>query len=744
MSPGGAVMGRVRQFVRPRRGAAGGRTAALLVLLALLGLRAADPPWLEGLRHRVFDAYQQAKPRDYQRVPVAIVDIDEASLEALGQWPWPRNLMADIVRRTQEAGAAVIGFDVIFAEPDRLSPSRILAGTGTVGAADWPGHDEAFAATMATMPVVLGRSGALRDRRGQTSDTLPQTAAVLIGPPPMDAVTSYDGTLANIPPLETAATGRGLLSFLPDLDGVLRRYPAVSAVGDALAPSFGLELLRVALGQDAFIVRTDDTGGVSSVSVGPFVIPTDRNGRLYIRFTDHRPERFVSAADLLAGRLPEGRLAGHVVLVGTSATSLADVKATPLGTSLPGVEIHAQFMESVLTRQSLLHPSYAAGMELALTAALGLLIILLLPRLGAMPAAMLVAAIVALLAGGSWWLFAERRVLVDATAPGVTALLVFVVLAVDSHRQEEEARRRVRGAFQQYLSPALVEQLTREPERLVLGGESRTMTILFSDVRGFTTLSETFKGDAPGLTRLMNRLMTPLTNAILERQGTIDKYMGDAIMAFWNAPLDVDDHAGRACEAALEMMARLAALNRTFAEEARSQGRGTADVAIGIGINTGEVVVGNMGSDLRFDYTVLGDAVNLASRLEGQSKAYHVNIIVGGETVRQAGGRFAFLELDLIRVKGKREPERIFALMGDGSVAVRPDFRHVAERLLAAHAAIRAQDWDGALAGLATLHKEADTFGLRGYLAMLRERVEGYVAEPPGPDWDGVHVATSK
>jgi adenylate cyclase len=734
----------LRRFARAFASFGPGRLVALALLAALLALRVADPPWLEGLRNRVFDTYQQARPRAYAPLPVSIVDIDDASLEQLGQWPWPRTLLADLLRKAGAAGASVVGFDVIFAEPDRLSPARLFPPGSALPAGVPADNDAALAEAMAEVPVVLGRAGAPQQKRAGAAHDLPQTPVALAGAPPGDVLVTYAGLLANLPVLEEAAAGRGLLSFLPDIDGVLRRYPVVSRVGDGLAPSFGLDLLRVATRQDALLLRTDAAGGLAAVRVGPLQAATDRAGRTWIHFTGHRPERFVPAADLISGRMKQDRLLGHVVLVGASATSLSDMKATPLGVTLPGVEIHAQFIETVLSGSALWQPNWALGAELCALALLGLLIVIVLPRLGSVESALLALGLMASLAGGSWWLFAEKRMLIDASLPSASALLIFMVMAIDNYRREEAARRRVRGAFQQYLSPALVEQLAREPERLVLGGENRCMTILFSDVRGFTTLSETFKGDAPGLTRLMNQLLTPLTNAILEREGTIDKYMGDAIMAFWNAPLDVEDHAAHACAAALEMMARLAALNRTLAEEALQAGRQAADIAIGVGINTGDCVVGNMGSDLRFDYTVLGDAVNLASRLEGQSKAYHLNVIIGGVTADLVGERFATLEIDLIKVKGKTQPERIFTLLGGGVLAARPDFQDYRNAVRDLHATIRRQDWEGAFVRLDALAERGRDFGVTGYLAMLRERVEDYRANPPGPGWDGVHVATSK
>ncbi len=310
--------------------------------------------------------------------------------------------------------------------------------------------------------------------------------------------------------------------------------------------------------------------------------------------------------------------------------------------------------------------------------------------------------------------------------------------------REQKDRRRIRSAFGQYLSPALVEQLAQSPEKLVLGGEMRTMSILFSDVRGFTTISETFKHDPQGLTQLMNRFLTPMTNAIIEHKGTIDKYMGDAIMAFWNAPIDDTDHEINACRAAINMLARVEALNLEREAEAQVSGQPFIPIAIGIGINTGSCVVGNMGSDLRFDYSVLGDSVNLASRLEGRSKDYGTPIIVGNATAEKARGEFATLEIDLITVKGKTEPERIYTVLGGGDVAASADFRKLSELNAAMLAAYRKRDWNGALDALQQCRRASNNFGLDEIYNLYFARIRSFQDKGPPDDWDGVYAVETK
>jgi adenylate cyclase len=321
---------------------------------------------------------------------------------------------------------------------------------------------------------------------------------------------------------------------------------------------------------------------------------------------------------------------------------------------------------------------------------------------------------------------------------------VMTVMVFTNYLREEAQRRQIKNAFGRYLSPDLVGELAENPGRLVLGGETREMTILFSDVRGFTSISETFKTDPQGLTRLMNRFLTPLSDAILEKRGTIDKYMGDAIMAFWNAPLDDKDHAKHACEAGLAMIERLGVVNAERKQESEENGDAFMPLKIGIGIGTGEVVVGNMGSEHRFDYSVLGDTVNLASRLEGQSKNYGVTTIVSSQTAELVRGDFALLELDVIRVKGKTEPEVIYALVGPKELAAQSHFSELRHRMSQALTAYRKQAWSDALAALEPCRQKINGFDMTVFCELYAERIEEFRTNPPPPDWDGVATLQTK
>ena len=725
------------------------RLVGVGVLAAALAAKIFDPGLLETLQLRTFDVYQQLKPRQQtQPLPVAIVDLDEKSLAAFGQWPWPRTVVADLVSRLMNDGAAAVAFDILFPEPDRLSPARFAEATPGLSATardelvSKPGNDEILAGVLKRSRVVLGQSGLSQAAAGAPRVAAAQTPVATIGGDPSPYLISYSDLLRNLDVLERAATGRGLFSMRNEFDGIVRRVSLVSLIGGQLHPGLAVELLRVATGQNAFAIKSN-AAGVASVVVGGVEVPTDRNGRIWVNYTHHDPARYVSAAEVLSGKTPKGRLAGHLVLIGTSAVGLGDLRATPLTAAMPGVEIHAQLLETILSKSWLERPQYALGAEIVAAIILSALMIALVPVLGALRALAFGALLAVATIAAGWYLFSRHRMLFDALYPLGTSLTVFAAVTFMNYRQEEQSRQAIRDAFSRYLDPAMVEQLAQRPDRLSLGGETRELTLLFSDVRGFTTISEGYRDDPQGLTRLMNRFLTPISRAIIENRGTIDKYMGDAVMAFWNAPLDDRDHAEHACTAALEIMRRLANLNAERAVEDEAEGRRHIPIAIGIGINTGSCVVGNMGSDIRFDYSALGDTVNVASRLEGQTKDYGVAILLGAETAAKVADRFALIEVDLIRVKGKLLPARCYTLLGDATLRSSPDFADAEREVGAVITAYRAMEWDKAHAALAAA-QAARKIGLGGLLTVYEGRVAGFSVAPPPADWDGVYVAVSK
>jgi adenylate cyclase len=725
------------------------RAICVLLLFALVPLRLADPRPLQELRTRTFDLFQVLRPRPQEIRPVVIVDIDEASLKAIGQWPWPRTTVADLVTQITQLGAVTIGFDIIFPEPDRMSPAiaeRSFRGIDAETRAkldSLPSNDEALADAIKHSRVVVGQAGAAAPEVKTTADAALQTGVAFRGPDPHRYLVTFAGLLRNVPVIEQAAAGRGLFSINPESDGIIRRVPVIMTAQGSLVPSLSLEMLRVVTGSSAILVRVDEAG-VQSVAVPGLEVPTDRNGQFWVHFNHHDPERYVSAKDVLQGNVPPDRLAGKLVLIGTSAIGLLDLKTTPLDATMPGVEVHAQILESVLSKSSLVNPNYAIGAELALAVLFGLAIIVAAPMLPASVVIVLGGCLIAGLIGLSLYLFVEHNLLIDFTYPLISSWLIYLVLTFVNYFREQKQRRQIRSAFGYYLSPHMVEQLARSPEKLVLGGEERRMTILFSDVRGFTTISEHYKDDPQGLTRLMNRFLTPLTNAIIERKGTIDKYIGDAIMAFWNAPVDDHEQEANACEAALEMLSRAETLNGELKREAEGDGGVYMPLRIGIGLNTGPCVVGNMGSDFRFNYSVLGDTVNLASRLEGRTKDYRIPVVIGSRTAEGAKQKFAVMEIDLIMVKGKKQPEAVFTVLGRSEVEADPRCQELREANAQMLGRFRKQQWEDAIDLIARCRKFANGFDISGLYDMYEERIELYRAQPPGPDWDGVYEAETK
>jgi adenylate cyclase len=724
------------------------RSVALALLVALAALRIADPLPIQELRVRVFDLFQVLHPREALQRPVVIVDIDEKSLKTIGQWPWPRTRVADLVTRLTQLGALVVAFDIVFAEPDRMSPGvaadafRDLDEATRTKLRALPSNDTVLADALRHSHVVLGESGlpfAVSQREGAGQPV----GVATMGGDPRPYLLNYPGLLRNVPVLEQAAAGRGLFTIRAERDGIVRRVPIVMQAQGAIMPSLTLEMLRVVSGGSTVLIRSDHAG-VQSAAVPGFVIPTDRNGQLWIHFAPHDKARYVSAADVLDGQVPPERVARRLVLIGTSAVGLLDSKTTPIDPVMPGVEVHAQVLESVLAGSVLSSPNYAIGVELCAALLLGAAIIWLAPTLNAALLLVFGAALVALTAGASWYFYLQNQLLFDFTYPLLSSALVYLTLVFSNYISEQAQRRRIRSAFGQYLSPALVEQLAHSPEKLVLGGEEREMSILFSDVRGFTTISELYKDDPQGLTSLMNSFLTPLTNTIIDHKGTIDKYMGDAVMAFWNAPLHDANHEQNACEAALEMLNRVETLNRQREQQAKETGQRFIPIKVGVGINTGKCVVGNMGSDLRFNYSVLGDPVNLASRLEGQSKTYGVPIIIGSKTASGIRDKFAVLELDCITVKGKTEPESVYTVLGGADVAGSDQFgqlhRSVGEML----ARYRQRDFAGAAESVAHCRKVDGGFGLDGLFDLYAERIHAFEQNPPPADWNGVAILETK
>lgn len=738
------------------------------MLAGLLALYQSGNPHVERLRLRTFDFYQQLAPRipdpNKMAAQVAIVDIDDASMAAFGQWPWPRTLLAQLIDKLMAYGVLVAGFDIVYSEPDRTSPDLFAKSVPSLPPevakklSTMPSNEEVFAESLRRGRVVLGQAGIhtptdvenLVRKVGYGKRTRPGV------PDPELYLAQYPGVVSNLRILEEAASGIGLFSTYPDQDGVYRRVALIERVGNIIYPSLSLEMLRVALqGKDDYQINSRPDGGIAQIIVRTanpkqhFKIPTDMNSKVWVHFARYAPNDplYVSAKDVLNGTVPANRLQGRLVVIGTSAAGLKDIRPTPINGALPGVEVHAQMLETILSGTHLTRPDKAIYIEAGMILLGGILMIFLVPRLNAVYTFLLSAALIGTLIFIAWHFYTTERVLVDASYPSLSIFTMFMTLSYLNYMREEKERQKVKTAFSHYVSPALLTQIAAHPEKLTLGGETRHITVMFSDIRGFTTISERF--NAQELTRFINRYLTPMTNVIMNEKGTIDKYMGDAIMAFWNAPLDDEDHAVNACRAALKMQQTVKEMNRMLLEEAKAASQSEEEsrrryipINIGVGLNSGPCCVGNMGSDQRFDYSALGDDVNLASRLEGQSKTYGVDVVLGQNTHDLIGNRFATIQLDLIQVKGKTEPVYIYALLGDETHAATPGFKAVqlvCEKMLAAY---RTQAWDEA----EKLAKELSGLSpdVQKLSSLYRERITYYREHPPGSDWNGVTIATSK
>ncbi|MBK1669983.1 hypothetical protein CKO28_18270 [Rhodovibrio sodomensis] len=745
--------------------------AALCIVIAL---RVADPVPVTQVRNWVFDGYQRIEPRTYQPAGVRVVDIDETALKTYGQWPWPRTIVASLIERLDKLGAAAIVFDMVFAEPDRTAPENLLTA--------WKGHgltqpirealqglpdpDSVLARAIASAPTVTGFVP--RTAEQMTGTTLssrkpPRPAGFAYsGDNPAQLLPRFSGATTNLPSIADAATGNGSFGLVSDLDNVVRHVPLAQTIDGKVYPSLAAEALRVAQGARTHIIKTS-TGsgeryfggdlGVTAMKIGRIEVPTTAKGRLVLYDTGPVAARSISAARVLGGPLDNTlrqQVQGQIVLIGTSAPGLGDIRATPLDPAAAGVTVQAQALEQMILGAHLRRPDWANGAETLALLVVGGALILLLPGLGAVWCAVLGAVAVGGGMAGSWFAFTEARLLLDPVFPALAGFAVYLPMSSVLFFQTERQKRFVRSAFARYLSPALVERLAARPNELKLGGENRELTLLFSDIRGFTGVAETMTPDQ--LTNFMNAFLTPMTDEVLARYGFVDKYMGDAIMAFWNAPVHVDGHPLEAARTALGMRRRLVDLNRTWEAEYAASGREFPGIAVGIGLHTGVACVGNMGSEQRFDYSALGDNVNLASRFEGQCKTYGVDNVVSGETLASCGDEIAALEIDLVRVKGRREPARIFTLVAEREALRNTGFDAFGADHAAMLEAYRAQDWDRADA--AALRCQDALQAAPGWLpsgctlapiyALYRTRIAALRADPPVADWDAVFDAQTK
>ncbi|MEM9062863.1 MAG: adenylate/guanylate cyclase domain-containing protein [Pseudomonadota bacterium] len=753
--------------------------AALALGLTLIGVifvifEAGPERQITALREAVFDEYQRLKPRSYNpESPVRVVDIDQDSLKELGQWPWPRTFLAEMVYRLTNAGAAVIAFDMIFAEPDRTSPEILVEslqrfgddysavfqdpnakrGTGAV-----PDHDASFGWLISQAPVVLGMIA----EHGATDRALPVSLREpsVIGGSPNDLlgiVDTYETVVNNLEVLNEGASGVAAFNLSETEGAVIRRVPMVLAIQEPeqvrLLPTLASEALRV--GQAATQsnqVKTSRGSGegylsgelsVASIRTGDVIVPLDRDGALRVRYSGADEERVIPAHLILQhDGLPAdvaAEVAGKIIFVGTSVTGLFDLVRTPLHARVAGVHVHAEITEQIIDGVYLVNPDWALGVERSIVVIFGLIVVVLLalnyPLAGFIVMLLSVGGTIA----GFWYAFSEHSVLINPLLPALGIGIPHLSVSGYKFFTAEASRREVTRQFEHFVAPEVIADIIDDPDRhLTPGGDQRVLSIMFLDVRRFSTITE--KMEPQQVIAFINKLLTPLTDSIIENEGTIDKYMGDAVMAFWNAPRMTESHEKKAIRAMLAFTPIMDQLNKEFTAQ------GLPDIDIGVGINTGECSVGNMGSLKRLAYSCVGDSVNLAARLEGQTKAYGVRNLIGSATAVGAMDEFACIELDAVAVKGRSQPETIFTVAGAADVLGSTAFENLASRLRTARQHYLAQEWDAAEAAFlqATDLGVVGVFDPRPLAGIMIERIMGYRMDPPPEDWDGVYVATSK
>ena len=667
---------------------------ALITFALLLVVKLSNPYMVESARLKFYDYLMLGSPTQSEQI--VTVNIGEKAIEKYGQWPFPREVHAQIISDIYGRGAALVGSTILMSESDRMGTDRVLADALT------------------QYPVVLSQT--VSDSCSRVSATIRKTGVAVIGDgEATEFLPQYPCVLSNIAPLQEAAVGVGITSTLPETDGVVRRVPLLAQSSGEYYPAFALEMLRVAAGDPSYQAKINQTG-VEALRIPSFeTIKTDEYGRVFVN-----PNYRFQSIEIGKDPLPD--LTGKIVVLGVTAAGVSNPVATPSGAQHPH-QLQASLLETLLNGDSVSIPNWSAIADLAAFLGLALaLIVLSRFRFS-------IIYITVLLGGYFYlpvYLFANNGILFDVTFNVFAIALIYIHIFTAKYISEYLQKQQIKKQFGTYLSPDLVAQLQRQPELLTLGGDSRELSIMFTDVRGFTTISEHYGEDVQGLTKIMNRYMTVMTRAILENKGTLDKYIGDAQMAFWNAPLDNKQHALDAVKTSFQMLTDL----ETFNDEIK--GEGVPAFGMGLGINTATVVVGNMGSTQRFDYTCLGDGVNLAARLEGQTKSYGVKLIVGPKTAELVGDVYQVVELDLIAVKGKTEPARIYTAL--------EIFDHLGEKQHDKFLQLyREGNWETAKK-IASDLKKCWQGELNNYYDMMLERMEG---EPPA-NFDGVYRATTK
>jgi adenylate cyclase len=731
-------------------------------VFALLHAVGALPlPFLQHLDNVIYDARLRATmPRTLDE-RIVIVDIDEKSLADVGRWPWSRNRLAELVDELfDRQQVAVLGFDVVFAEPDESSGLKRLRQLAQSELKDQPGfsqrleqlgpaldYDALFAKSLQNRAVVLGYYFT-SDREARKSGALPKP---VMAPEALEGrpirFTTWDGYGGNIEQVARAAPVAGFFNPIIDADGVVRSVPLLAEYGDnhyeslalamfrtltgmpAVEPGFpreravsrsyrGLESVVLRLGQKSLAIPVDDR----VAALVPFRGAGGPSGGSF---------KYVSASDLIAKRLAPGALKGKIVLVGTTAPGLLDLRVTPVAETYPGVETHANLISGLLDGRLAVKPDYAVGYEIVVLLAAGLLLAFALPLISAPKAVALSLAVLVVLVVQNLWLYAGAGLVLPLAGAVAMTLTAFALNMSYGYFIESRSKRELANLFGTYVPPELVDEMVKDPDSYSMKATNKELTVMFCDMRGFTKMSE--KMEPVQLQELLNQVFNRLTDIIRSNRGTIDKYMGDCVMAFWGAPVDTPDHAFLAVKSSLEMSNAVRSIN----EEHRQ--KGLPEIGVGVGLNTGMMCVGDMGSQVRRSYTVIGDAVNLGSRLEGLSKTYGVDIVVS-ESTRKLAPQFAWQELDLVRVKGKEQAVSIFWPLApaDRIEQAQRDELKVWGSFLKAY---RAQDWDQCDTLLVNLHRMNRTKYL---YELYSERVASMRLLPFDPGWDGATTFETK
>ncbi len=707
---------------------------------------------LERLDHIIYDARLRAFMPRTQDDRIVIVDIDEKSLEQLGHWPWGRDKLAALTRELFERQqVAVLGFDVLFAEADGSSGLASLERLANGPLRTQPGfkeqlarlaptldHDALFAQALHGRPVVLGYYFT-SDRDGRTKGVLPDPALPLerLRGLPLSS-TSWNGYGSNIPVLAQAAPRAGFINSITDDDGVVRSLPLLVEHGGKYYESLALAMFRAFLGQSevhpGYALAAPDGAYdiLQSIEVRQdgraLALPVDDKLTAPIPFrglgdVQGGSFRYISASDVLEGKLPPSQLQGQLVLVGSTTPGLRDLRATPVGRAYPGVETHANMLSAFLDGKSIVRPDYVLGLDAAQLIGTGVLLAMVLPFLTASAAVALSVVVAAALAGINVWFYVAHGLALPLATVIVMAVLAFTLNMVYGYFVESRTKRGLAALFGTYVPPELVDEMVKQPEKYTMQATSRELTVMFCDMRGFTAMSEQM--DPVQLQQLLNNVFSRLTGIIRSHRGTIDKYMGDCVMAFWGAPVEISNHAELAVRAALEMEREVDQINESH------RARGLPEIGIGIGINTGTMCVGDMGSNLRRSYTVIGDAVNLGSRLEGLSKHYGVRTVVSESTLKQAPD-FMWVELDRVRVKGKTQAVVIHSPVLRRDVEV-PQQTHEIDTWRECLQAFRTKDWSRCGTLLNHLQHAAPHNGLYGLYA---NRLQAVQRKPVDSDWE--------